>query len=267
MKVRDIAAVLEGFAPLSIQEKWDNSGLCIGSPDQEVHGVLLGFDCTPALVDEAVAAGADMIITHHPLIYGGLKKIAPEDPVGLAVIKAVRAGVAVYAAHTTADKVPDGVSRAMADKLGLQNLAILNPDGTCVRDGAEETVGFGMVGEWPEPLSCEQALERVKAAFGLKVVRCSRFIGEPVRRVAMCGGSGSSLIEAARAAGAQLYLCGDIGYHHFFTPDGIVLMDIGHFESEVAIVDILFSLLRKNFPTFAVRISNALKDSNPIQYL
>jgi putative NIF3 family GTP cyclohydrolase 1 type 2 len=83
----------------------------------------------------------------------------------------------------------------------------------------------------------------------------------------MCGGSGSSLIEAARKAGAQLYLCGDISYHHFFTPDDILLMDIGHFESEVEIVDILYSLLRKNFPTFAVRISNALKDSNPIQYL
>ena len=267
MRVRDITAVLEAFAPLSIQEKWDNSGLCIGSPDQEVHGILLGFDCTPALVDEAVAAGADLIITHHPLIFGGLKQIAPEDPVGLAVIKAVRAGVAVYAAHTTADKVPGGVSGAMARRLGLEHLSILSPEGTRFVGGAEETVGFGMVGDWPEPLSCEAALARVKEAFGLQTVRCSRFTDTPIRRVAMCGGSGSSLIEAARAAGAQLYLSGDISYHHFFTPDGIVLMDIGHFESEVEIVDILFSLLRKKFPTFAVRISNALKDSNPIQYL
>ena len=267
MRVRDITAVLEAFAPLSIQEKWDNSGLCIGSPDQEVHGVLLGFDCTPALVDEAVAAGADLIITHHPLIFGGLKQIAPEDPVGLAVIKAVRAGIAVYAAHTSADKVSEGVSGAMAARLGLEGVSILDPDGVCVVGGVEQPVGFGMVGDWSEPLSCEAALARVKEAFGLRVVRCSRFIDTPIRRVAMCGGSGSSLIEAARAAGAQLYLSGDISYHHFFTPDGIVLMDIGHFESEVAIVDILFSLLRKNFPTFAVRISNALRDSNPIQYL
>ena len=120
MTVREITAALEGFAPLSIQEKWDNSGLCIGSPDQEVHGILLGLDCTPALIDEAVEAGADLVVTHHPLIFGGLKKIAPEDPVGLAVIKAVRAGIAVYAAHTTADKVPSGVSGAMARRLGLE---------------------------------------------------------------------------------------------------------------------------------------------------
>ena len=267
MRVRDVTAVLESFAPLSIQEKWDNSGLCIGSPDQEVHGVLLGFDCTPALVDEAVACGADLIVTHHPLIFGGLKRIAPEDPVGLAVIKAVRAGIAIYAAHTTADKVPAGVSGAMARRLGLQNISILDPDGTRFLDGAEEAVGMGMIGDFPEPMDCAAAFARVKEAFGLKAVRCSRFIDTPIRRVAMCGGSGSSLIEAARAAGAQLYLCGDVSYHHFFTPDGFVVMDIGHFESEVEIVDILFSLLRKNFPNFAIRISNALKDSNPIQYL
>ena len=267
MTVREITAALEGFAPLSIQEKWDNSGLCIGSPDQEVHGILLGFDCTPALIDEAVEVGADLVVTHHPLIFGGLKKIAPEDPVGLAVIKAIRAGIAVYAAHTTADKVPSGVSGAMARRLGLEDVSVLEPDGTRFLDGTEETVGLGMVGNWPEPLSCEEAVARVKEAFSLKTVRCSRFIPEKVRRVALCGGSGSSLIEAARAAGAQLYLCGDISYHHFFTPPGFMLMDIGHFESEVEIVDILFSLLRKKFPTFAIRVSNALKDSNPIQYL
>jgi len=267
MRVRDIIAVLESFAPLSLQEKWDNSGLSVGSPDQEVRGILLGLDCTPALVDEAVACGADLIVTHHPLIFGGLKQIAPEDPVGLAVIKAIRAGIAIYAAHTTADKVPAGVSGAMARRLGLENLSILDPEGTRLLDGTEETVGLGMVGDWSEPLPAAEAVARVKEAFGLKVARCSHLIDRPISRVAMCGGSGSSLIEAARKAGAQLYLCGDISYHHFFTPDDILLMDIGHFESEVEIVDILYSLLRKNFPTFAVRISNALKDSNPIQYL
>ena len=140
MRVRDITAALEAFAPLSLQEKWDNSGLCIGSPDQEVHGVLLGFDCTPELIDEAVCVGADLVVTHHPLIFGGLKRIAPEDPVGVAVIKAVRAGVAVYAAHTTADKVPAGVSGAMARRLGLERVSVLEPDGTLLLDGAEDYV-------------------------------------------------------------------------------------------------------------------------------
>ena len=105
MKVKDITSIIESFAPLSIQESWDNSGLCIGSPEAEVHSVLLGLDCTSELVDEAIACGADMIVTHHPLIFSGLKKIAPEDPVGETVMKAIAAGISIYAAHTNSDKV------------------------------------------------------------------------------------------------------------------------------------------------------------------
>ena len=117
------------------------------------------------------------------------------------------------------------------------------------------------------PMSSEEFIAFVKDRFGLTVARCSHLLDGNISRVAMCGGSGSSLISKAMEAGAQAYLCGDISYHHFFTPKNFMLIDIGHFEGEVEIVDILFSLLRKNFPTFAVRVSNTLKDSNPIQYL
>lgn len=258
MRVRDITSAIEEFAPLSIQENWDNSGLILGSPDQEVHGILLGFDCTPELVDEAIACGADMIVTHHPLIYSGLKKISPDDNVGLAVIKALGNGIAVYAAHTTADKVLDGVSGAMARRLGLEDIEVLDMDG----DGT----GLGAVGNLPEPLAPKEFVEYVKSAFSLSVVRCSCLPEVPVKRVAMCGGSGSSLIGNALRAGAQAYICGDISYHHFFTPKGFMVIDIGHFEGEVEIVDILFSLLRKKFPTFAIRTSERLGSSNPVHY-
>ena len=127
MKVKDIIKVIEDFAPLSIQEGWDNSGLCVGSPEDEVTSVLLGLDCTPELVDEAAACGADMIVTHHPLIFKGVRKITPDDRTGLAIIKAIKAGIAIYAAHTSADKVLSGVSGAMAARLGLKNVRILAP--------------------------------------------------------------------------------------------------------------------------------------------
>ena len=256
MLVKEVTGVLEEFAPLQVQESWDNSGLSVGSEDAEVSGIMLGLDCTPELVDEAIAAGDNMIVTHHPLIFGRISRICPEDPVGLAIIKAIRAGVAVYSAHTSADKVQGGVSWTMAQRLGLQDIRIL--------DG-EET-GLGVVGSWQQPLEWEQAVARVKEAFGLKTLRCSKPVG-PISTVAMCGGSGSSLIGKAREAGAQLYLCGDISYHHFFTPDGFAVMDVGHFESEVDIVGVLFSLLRKNFPNFAIHISENLNNSNPIFYL
>ena len=257
MKVKDIIRVIEEFAPLSLQEGWDNSGLCIGSPEDVVSSVLLGLDCTPELVDEAIACGADMIVTHHPLIFSGLKKISPDNPVGEAVIKAIKAGISIYAAHTSADKVIAGVSGAMAARLGLEDVQILDEDG--------EGTGLGVVGNLPEPLSSEEAVKLVKKSFGLKAMRASKPVDGKISRVAMCGGSGGSLIGAAMKSGAQLYISGDISYHNFFTREGFMIMDIGHYESEIEIVDILFSLIKKNFPTFAVRITQNLH-GNPIYY-
>ena len=256
-KVKDVVAAIEDFAPLSLQEKWDNSGLCIGSPEDDVTSVLLGLDCTPELVDEAVECGADMIVTHHPLIFSGLKKISPDDIVGSAVIKAVKAGISIYAAHTSADKVIAGVSGAMAARLGLKNVRILDEDA--------EGTGLGVVGDLPEPLSANEAVELVKKSFALKTLKASKPVEGQIERVAMCGGSGGSLIGAAKASGAQLYISGDISYHNFFTQEGFMIMDIGHYESEIEIVDILFSLIKKNFPNFAVRITQNMH-GNPIYY-
>ena len=259
MKVKDIVSIIEEFAPPSIQESWDNSGLIIGSQEDDVRGVLVGFDCTPELIDEAVECGADMVITHHPLIFKGLRRINHDDQVGRAVIAAVKAGIAVYAAHTSADKVIQGVSGAMAERLGLVNVRILEEDG--------EGTGLGVVGELPKPMTPEEIARYVKDRFSLKMLRCSRPIDGLVRTVAMCGGSGSSLIGSAQKSGAQLYISADISYHNFFTEKDFMIMDIGHFESEVDIVEIFFSLIRKKIPNFVVHISSKLQDSNPVFYL
>lgn len=258
MKARDIIAAIEEFAPLSIQEEWDNSGLQTGSPEQEVHGVLVGFDCTEALIEEAVRRGCDFVLTHHPLLFNPLRSICPENPTGAAVIAAVRNGIAVYAAHTTADKVPGGVSGLMARRLSLQDIRILEEEAP--------GVGLGAVGNLPEALSAAEATALVKERFGLPFLRTSRPVDCPVRTVAMCGGSGSSCIDSAIRAGAQLFLCGDISYHHFFVPDGFMVADVGHFESEVEIVDVFHSILKKKFPNFASLISKDIKDSNPVYY-
>lgn len=254
MKAADIIKVIEDFAPASLQESWDNTGLQIGSPEDEISGVMVAFDCIPALVDEAVAAGCNMIVTHHPLLYEGLRHIDPSDPVGQTVIRAVRAGVTVYASHTSSDKVIEGVSGAMARRLGLQGIEPLDEG------------GFGAIGKWPVPKTASEAIEALKQAFGLKVLRTSKPVEGLIDTVAMCGGSGSSLIETARSRGAQLYICGDITYHHFFLPEGFMVADVGHFESEVEIVDVLYSLLRKNFPTFAVRTCENIRNNNPVFY-
>ena len=259
MKVKDIVAAIEEFAPASYQSDFDNTGLQVGSPEQEVHGVLGGFDCTVELVQEAVEKGCDMIVTHHPLIYHPIKKLDPADPTAAAVIAAVKAGVAVYSAHTSADKVPAGVSWTMAEKLGLSGVRTLAPE--------DPGVGFGVVGDLPEALPAKDAVAMVKKAFGLPVVRTSALVEEPVSRIAMCGGSGTSLIPAAIAAGAQMYVCGDISYHYFFLPKGFMVVDAGHFETEVEIVKVLVSVIRKKFPTFVTLASENIGKANPVNYL
>ncbi len=257
MTAREIAGVLEGFAALGIQEEWDNSGLCIGSPQSEVTGIMLGLDCSVELLREALAAGANMVVTHHPLIFRGLKGLHPGDPVSDAVTFAVKNDMLVYALHTPADKVIGGVSWQMALQLGLRDIEILDPE--------PGGVGLGAVGNFPEPVADPMELvSRVKAAFGLQAMRCSAPVAN-VCRVAMCGGSGSDLIGRAQAVGAQAYISADFHYHHFFTPENFMIMDVGHYESEKSIVKILHALLKKNFPTFAVQIS-ARQLQNPVRY-
>ncbi len=259
MKVREIIAAIEEFAPAALQEEYDNTGLQIGSPEQEVHGVLFGFDCTEALVKEALDRGCDMIVTHHPLIYHPLRNIYPSDPTGAAVIAAIKGGVAVYASHTAADKTPDGVSWTMARKLGLENVRVLAPEGS--------GIGFGVVGDLPQAVPAAEAVALVKKAFGTPVLRTSPLIKEPVRTLAMCGGSGTSLISKAIEAGAQMYICGDISYHWFFVPEGFMVVDTGHFESEVEIVGVLLSVIRKKFPNFVSLMSDCIGTANPVNYL
>ena len=252
MKARQVADIIESFAPLDLQENWDNAGFCIGSPDAEIKGIMVGFDCTPALIDEAAAAGCNMIVTHHPLIFRGVKKIDPDTFLGSAIVSAIKHDMVVYAAHTNADKAADGVSRLMADRLGLLDIEPLGED------------GLGAIGVLPRAMDSKAFIEKVKQTFGLPVVRCSRPLATPISRVAMCGGSGGSLIEEAEARGADAYLCGDLSYHSFFTGSDFMLLDVGHYESEIDIVDKLFGLLSEKIHTFAVRKTQ--NNNNPVYY-
>ena len=252
MKVRDIAAVLEEFAPLGTQEPWDNAGLCIGSPEAEVHAVLAGFDCTPALIREAVSRGADMVVTHHPLIFGGLTRIDPDDPVGAAVFLAVRHGIAVYAAHTNADKAAGGVNALMAQRLGLVDSEPLDES------------GLSFIGRLPEPMDGKAFCEYVKACFSLRMLRSSAPVAT-VRCVATSCGAGASFAEQAFRAGADAFVTGDVSYHRFFVPEGRMILDVGHRESEVAIVAKFVSVLQKKLPNFAIYTATP-ENYNPIYY-
>jgi len=262
MTALEVAAVLEDWAPLSIQESWDNAGFCIGLPQTEVKGVLLCLDVTPAVIDEALSLGANMIISHHPLIFQGLKQICGQNELALMVAKAIQHNLVLYAAHTNADKVFSGVSGQMADVLGLIEQEIHQPE-----DQPEliSSVGLGIIGNLPEPEESRSFLLRVKQCFKLSCLRTGPLHTSLIRRVAVCGGSGTPLIAQAQKRGADIFLSGDISYHHFFPGDGhTIIADMGHYESEIGIINRFVQVLSEKNLTFAVYTTQCC--ANPVYY-
>lgn len=364
MKLKDLCAYLDSVVPLSLQESYDNSGLQTGLPEWEVSSALLTVDVTEEIIDEAISAKCDIVVSHHPLIFNGIKSITGKTFTERILANALKNNIAIYSSHTNLDVLSYGVSWKMAQKLGLKDIKILAPLKNCltklvtyipeshiekVKDalfgagagvignydhcgfvvtgtgsfrGNEKTnpfvgikgkthfekevrfetvlfshlktkiikvlldvhpyeevaydlyslenenvdLGFGCVGELIEVTDEEDFLQLVSSVFEAKGIRYSKPTGKPVRRVALCGGSGASLINDAIASGADAFVTGDIKYHNFFDADNkILLVDAGHFETEKFSTEILKDLIIKKFPKFAVRFSET--NTNPINYL
>lgn len=363
MKNKEVIKVLERWAPPALQEEYDNCGLQTGDPEARPGSALITLDCTEEVVAEAVRNHCGLIITHHPVIFKGLRSITGANAVERTLLAAIRAGVALYAIHTNLDNVLDGVSGEMARSLGLKPLRVLDPrndqlrklvvfipqaHADAVRDALFEAgaghlgrydecsfsstgtggfragegstpfagaqgvrhleeevrlevlvpaplehavlaamravhpyeepawdlyalanrhpgIGSGLLGEWDQGLAEREFLERLKAVFGTAVVRHTALRGKPVRRVALCGGSGAFLIGKAMASGADAFVTGDVKYHEFFLPEGrLLLVDIGHGPSERFTPRCIQRHLAGILPTFATRLSETSTD--PIHF-
>jgi dinuclear metal center YbgI/SA1388 family protein len=258
--VGDICSILEDFAPLSLQESYDNAGLILGKTGTEVTGILISLDVTEDVIKEAITLGFNMILTHHPLIFKGIRKINGKNNTENCLIKAIRNDIAVYAGHTNVDTVRGGVNERMADKLGLSQRAILVPGSS-----VEPENGLGMIGFLSESLSESAFLTKVKETFGCQQLRHSKLIGKPIQKVALCGGSGSEFLEEALRMGADAFLTGEAKFHEFLAhAHEILLIDAGHYETEQFTKEVFFELISKKLPTFAVRISAV--ETNPVHY-
>ncbi|WP_418982962.1 Nif3-like dinuclear metal center hexameric protein [Alistipes sp.] len=265
MQIKQITDLIERFAPLAWQESYDNAGLIVGRPDQEVHAALLAVDVTEEVLDEAERTGCDLVITHHPIVFHALKRFNSADAVQRCVERAIRRGIALYACHTNLDSAPGGMSWRLAELLGVGGLTVLQP-ALLQPAGEEAQVGFGVVGDLAQPVGTVEFMRRMQRKLDVRVVRYSDPATPEVRRVAVCTGAGASLIGEARRAGADLYVTADLKYNDFMTPDkALTVADIGHFESEYCAIQLLFDILSKNLITFAVRKSEDSR--NPVNYL
>lgn len=261
MRISDVIKTIEDFAPLSLQEPYDNSGVQIGGNlHDECTGILLAVDPTPAVIAEAKKLNCNLIITHHPLLFKGLKSITGSSPVEQAVIDAIRSGVTLYSAHTSLDRCAGGVSYVIAKILGLQNIHPLEATDNPM-------IGLGAIGELDKDYTPAEFITLVKTAFGSPVVRHTAFSPDcTIRKVALCGGSGSSLIPDAVAAGAQAMVTSDTKYHDFVDySERILIADIGHFESEKCTKNIFSKVIKEKFPNFA-HLYKAT-ENNPINYM
>jgi len=352
------------FAPPSLQEEWDNTGLQLGSLSDECTGVYVCLDVMPEAVDRAVEKGANLIIAHHPLFFRGVKRLTGADRAQQAAMKALRAGVSVYSSHTAADSTRGGVSYLLAERLGVEPLHTLAPaKGRLVklrvivpRDHADEVrlalfdigcgafggydccsfntdgmgsfraldgaspfvgeigeihgepetaiemvlapelmakardviaqvhpyecpayfftpmlnevadLGLGVCGTLDRALSPAEFAERVKERLGVKAVSTSVYPDDiKIRRVAVCGGAGGEFISAAKAAGAQAYVTGDIRYHDFADNAGeIFLVDAGHYPTEAPVKEAFASVIRGRFPDVPVTVAD---DDCPVRIL
>ena len=363
MLINDIINFLEYIAPSSLQEEYDNAGLIIGHKNSECTGIVISLDCTEEVVKEAIENKCNLIISHHPIIFSGLKKINGNSYVERTIILAIKNDIAIYAIHTNLDNVFEGVNGKIAEMMELQNIQILLPkesrlkklitfappsmankvqeaifaagggnigkysecsfvaqghstfkpgagtDPTLGKIGTRENIeelkmefifekqhendiitamknaheyeevaydiipldnflsnrGSGIIGNLKMPLPEADLLAEVQRIFKIPVIKHTLLMGKPVKKVAVCGGAGSFLINNAKAAGADLYITSDLKYHEFFEADGqIVLADIGHYESEQFTIDLLYDLLREKFPNFALLKTGV--NTNPVQY-
>lgn len=289
MNLKEIKSFLEGMAPLAVQESWDNSGLQIGCSDKDIHKVMVCLDLTEAVLDEAEAIGADLVISHHPLIFKGLKSISGSTYQERCVRKAILSDIAVYSAHTSLDNILGGVNHKIASLLGLSSLRWLDSgesaegcdekcggaaekscgegaEGKCGgADAVARASGSGLIGELKEPVAAAEFLHTVKTIFDVKALKHSPLSSTTtIRSVALCGGAGAFLLPQAVAKGADCFISGEFHYHDYFDP-GTLLIELGHYESEQFTQDLLKESLERAFPE--LEIVKTSVNTNPQEWL
>ena len=231
VKVRDLLQLIDSAAPWRLAEKWDNCGLMVGSVEAEARRVALALDPTLETIQKAHDLGAHILLTHHPLISKPLKALDLDNMTAAAAALALRLGLQVVSAHTNLDAAQKGVTRALAQRLGLEKIMPLKP--------AEECWGFGGIGELAQPITIKGLVGLIREKLSPGVVRVAAAPAGPVRRLALMPGSGGGFLQTAYAHGAEVFISGDLGYHVAREAEqlGLCLIDAGHWATERPVLE------------------------------
>lgn len=261
-KVKEVIDFLHSIAPNHYQEDYDNAGLIVGNENDFVKGLLVSLDCTEVIIDEAISLGVNLIVSHHPIVFKGLKRFTSSSYVERVVMKAIRHDINLFAIHTNLDNVAiNGVNSKICEILGLNHLQILKPK----MSHLEVYIGSGMYGTLEIPMATIEFFEHLKTKMDLKTFKHTTVCHKKISTVAVCGGAGGFLLQDAIHAGAQIFITSDYKYHEYFDAEGqIIIADIGHYESERYTIDLLYTLISNNFTNFAAHYTKM--DTNPVNY-
>ena len=239
MTVSDIAGIIEEIAPNELQEEWDNSGLLIGFENKPVVKLLTCLEINEEVVREAIRVGADMVVTHHPLIFQGVKAVRSSDYKGRVLMELIENEISVYSCHTPFDKVKGGNNDIIAERLGLTDIRNLNGDDVASPSkmiSNRQEADIGRTGRFKKPVSYMQLIETAANQLNMSI-RDFRAVGSldtEIAKVGICTGAGADLVNMAAEAGCQLMITGDVKYHdaHTALEKGICLLDAGHYGTE-----------------------------------
>lgn len=258
MKLKEITGAIEKVAPLSIQDSFDNSGLQVGVPEQEIKSVLICLDVTEEVVAEAERLGCQLILSHHPLLFHPLKTVSNSTYQQRCTVRAIKAGIAIYSAHTSLDNARGGVNYKIADVIGMDGLSWLS-----AKEGCD--AGSGVIGDLRSPMTDNDFLLMLKDRFGVAALCHSGTSGKEISKVAVCGGAGAFLLSEAISKGADCFVCGEFHYHDYFENSGVLLAELGHYESEQFTQSLLLDIMTDAFPEIEARIT--MTCTNPINCL
>lgn len=251
MRCSEIMTKLEELSPLSYAEKWDNVGLLVGRRNKDVKKILISLDATSEVVEQAVHMGADLLLTHHPLLFSPQKRICQDDFIGKRIMRLIQNDINYYAMHTNFDVM--GMADAAADELALRNREVLEV--TYADETATE--GIGRVGKLPQIMSLSECAEYVKKVFQIPQVAVYGDLSQTVECMAVLPGSGKDEISYALHADADVYLTGDISHHAGIDAmeQGLCIIDAGHFGLEQIFMPYMRDFFQREFPQLEVEIA------------
>ena len=265
VKIKEIIAALERFAPLPLQESYDNAGLQCGLTETEASGALLCLDVTEAVISEAIDLGCNLIVSHHPLLFHPLKQVVDADMVQRCLRMALQGDICIYSAHTNLDNAEDGVNFRIAEKLGLIDVQFLASRNVDIGPRSVKA-GSAVLGFLPEAEDSLAFLQRVKQAFGVEALQHNEMLERQVQSVVICGGAGDFMLTEALRAEADAFLTGEMHYHTWFGHEQeIQIAVLGHYESEQYTREILREVIETtapNLPTYDTEVM-----TNPIKIL